>query len=52
MNVAIAGAGNVGVFLAEDLARSGHEVLLIERSPEIDVLLDFIASSERGLVKG
>jgi trk system potassium uptake protein TrkA len=32
MRVAIAGAGNVGLFLAEDLAGSGHEVLLIEKN--------------------
>lgn len=35
MRVAVAGAGNVGTFIAEDLAGNGHEVLLIERSPEI-----------------
>jgi trk system potassium uptake protein TrkA len=33
MKVAIAGAGNVGFFLAEDLSASGHEVLLIEKNP-------------------
>jgi trk system potassium uptake protein len=33
--VAIAGAGNVGTFLAEDLAASGHDVLLIEKDPEV-----------------
>jgi trk system potassium uptake protein TrkA len=30
MKVAIAGAGNVGRFLAEDLARSGHDVQLLD----------------------
>lgn len=35
MKVAIAGAGNVGTFLAEDLAASGHEVLLIEKDPDL-----------------
>ena len=35
MKVAIAGGGNVGTFLAEDLASSGHEVLLIEKDPEV-----------------
>lgn len=35
MRVAIAGAGNVGLFLAEDLAASGHEVLLIEKNPAL-----------------
>ncbi len=29
MRVAIAGAGNVGVFIANDLVNTGHEVLLI-----------------------
>jgi trk system potassium uptake protein len=33
MKVAIAGAGNVGLFLAEDLSASGHAVLLIEKNP-------------------
>ena len=31
MRVVIAGAGAVGTFLAEDLARSGHMVMLIEK---------------------
>ena len=31
MKVAIAGAGNVGRFLTEDLAQNGHEVVLIDR---------------------
>jgi trk system potassium uptake protein TrkA len=35
MRVAIAGAGNVGLFLANDLAGAGHEVQLIEESPEV-----------------
>jgi len=34
VKVAIAGAGNVGRFLTDDLARSGHEVVLIDRDPE------------------
>ena len=48
MRVVIAGAGAVGTFLADDLAMSGHEVLLIEKnisaierspaSPRIDLL--------------
>ncbi len=33
MKVAVAGAGKVGRFLAEDLASSGHEVLLLEKDP-------------------
>jgi len=35
MRVAIAGAGNVGLFIANDLIGSGHEVQLIEQSPEV-----------------
>ena len=35
MKVAICGAGNVGTFLAEDLAAGGHDVLLIEKDPEL-----------------
>ena len=34
MKVAIAGAGNVGRFLTDDLARGGHEVVLIDRDPD------------------
>lgn len=33
MKVVIAGAGAVGNFLADDLARSGHEILLVEKNP-------------------
>jgi trk system potassium uptake protein len=35
MRVAIAGAGNVGLFIANDLVSNGHEVLLIEQSPAV-----------------
>ena len=35
MRVAIAGAGAVGVYIANDLLASGHEVLLIEQNPEV-----------------
>jgi len=35
MRVAIAGAGNVGVFIANDLVTTGHEVLVIERSQDV-----------------
>ena len=35
MKVAIAGAGNVGTAIAKDLAANGHDVLLIERDPEL-----------------
>ncbi len=34
MRVIVAGAGAVGSFLADDLARSGHDVLLVEKRPE------------------
>ncbi|HET8931079.1 MAG TPA: TrkA family potassium uptake protein [Acidimicrobiales bacterium] len=33
MKVAIAGGGKVGTYIASDLVRSGHEVVLIERDP-------------------
>src|SRR5713226_1985659 len=35
MRVAIAGAGNVGLFIANDLRAAGHDVLLIEQSPAV-----------------
>ena len=35
MRVAIAGAGNVGVFIANDLRAAGHDVLIIEQSPSV-----------------
>jgi trk system potassium uptake protein len=35
MRVIVAGAGSVGVFLAEDLQTSGHEVLVVERDLEL-----------------
>lgn len=34
MRIAIAGGGAIGRFIAEDLARAGHEILLIERDAE------------------
>ncbi|MCB1031068.1 MAG: TrkA family potassium uptake protein, partial [Acidimicrobiales bacterium] len=30
MRVVIAGGGNVGTFIAEDLAKAGHEVVIVE----------------------
>ena len=35
MKVAIAGAGNVGTFIAADLKENGHEVILIEENPDL-----------------
>jgi trk system potassium uptake protein TrkA len=35
MRVAIAGAGKVGLFIANDLSSAGHEVLLIEQDPGV-----------------
>ena len=35
MRVAIAGAGNVGTFIAADLQQAGHDVLLIEESADL-----------------
>ena len=35
MKIAIAGAGAVGTFVAADLRGSGHEVLVIEKDPEL-----------------
>ncbi len=39
MRVAIAGAGNVGTFIAADLQAAGHSVLLIEQDPDLVALL-------------
>ncbi len=35
MRVTIAGAGNVGTYLAADLHEAGHEVLVIEKDPDL-----------------
>lgn len=35
MRVVIAGAGNVGVFIAEDLCQAGHSVTLVEQDPAV-----------------
>ena len=35
MNVAIAGAGSVGTAIAKDLHANGHDVLLIEKDPDV-----------------
>jgi trk system potassium uptake protein len=35
MRVAIAGAGNVGMYIAQDLRKDGHDVLLIEQNHDL-----------------
>ena len=35
MKIAIAGAGSVGVAIAEDLRRNGHDVVVFEQEPEV-----------------
>ncbi len=35
MRVAIAGAGNVGLFIANDLRAADHDVLIIEQNPAV-----------------
>jgi len=35
MRVAVAGAGAVGLYIANDLQSTGHQVLLIEQQPEV-----------------
>ena len=35
MKVAIAGAGNVGTYIAADLKEAGHEVMVIEQDPDL-----------------
>ena len=35
MKVAIAGAGKVGTYIADDLLKAGHQVLLIEKEPAV-----------------
>lgn len=35
MRVAIAGAGNVGLFIANDLRKNDHEVLILEKDPSV-----------------
>jgi len=35
MRVTVAGAGNVGEFIANDLAAGGHDVLLLEQNPAV-----------------
>ena len=46
MRVAIAGAGNVGWFIARELVSNGHEVLLLEKVPEVAARLDQVPGIE------
>ena len=48
MKVAIAGAGNVGQFIANDLALAGHEVLILEQDPAVVSRSSPILSGPRG----
>lgn len=52
MRVAIAGAGNVGSFIANDLIANGHEVLLIEQVPEVRDRAEVNASVEWVIADG
>ena len=45
MRIAIAGAGNVGRSIAQELIGNGHEVLLIERDPQM-LRRDRVAAAE------
>jgi trk system potassium uptake protein TrkA len=42
MKAAIAGAGNVGTHIANDLAEAGHEVLLLEQNPDVAARLRLV----------
>ncbi len=46
MRVAIAGAGAVGTYIANDLIESGHEVMLIEQSPSVRERADTVEGVE------
>ena len=35
MKIAIAGAGSVGIAIAEDLGKNGHDVIVFEQEPEV-----------------
>ena len=35
MKVTIAGAGNVGCYIASDLRAAGHDVLMLDKSPDL-----------------
>jgi trk system potassium uptake protein TrkA len=42
VKAAIAGAGNVGTHIANDLAAAGHEVLLLEQDPDVAARLRLV----------
>jgi trk system potassium uptake protein TrkA len=46
MRVAIAGAGNVGWFIARELVGNGHDVLLLEKVPEVAARLEQVPGIE------
>lgn len=46
MRVAVAGAGNVGTFIATALVQNGHEVLLIEQSPAVAARIEALEGVE------
>ena len=46
MRVAIAGAGNVGWFIARELVANDHDVLLLEKVPEVAARLDKVPGIE------
>ena len=45
MRVAVAGAGNVGTFIANALVENGHEILLLESSPRVAEKLPLVELS-------
>ena len=46
MRVAIAGAGNVGWFIARELVANDHDVLLLEKVPEVAARLETVPGIE------
>lgn len=40
MRIAIAGAGSVGIAIAEDLGKNGHDVIVFEQEPEVAARLN------------
>ena len=46
MRVAVAGAGNVGTFIATALVQNGHQVLLIEQNPAVAARIEAIDGIE------